>query len=134
MPEDASRSTQESLRKVLVVDDDSAVTNYLTVLLAQTERYEAIVINDSRKIGELLDEPQFDILLLDMDMPDLDGIDIINNMCERGLDIPVVVLTGVHDVGLAVKAMKYGVFDYLIKPVDDEKLIGVLDAAIARNK
>ncbi len=118
------------MKRILIVDDDVAVTNYLMVALMQTDRFEVTVINDSRQVLETLDRSSFDIMLLDMDMPEVSGMDILRRRSERGIDIPVVVLTGVPDVNLAVKAMKLGAFDYLVKPVEDEQLVEVLESAL----
>jgi len=118
------------MNKILLVDDDPAVTNYLMVFLMQTGLFETTVVNDSREVSGLLGPDSFDIVLLDMDMPNVNGMDILNDMRGRGLDIPVVVLTGVSDVDLAVRAMKLGAFDYLIKPVDDDNLLEVLNNAM----
>jgi DNA-binding NtrC family response regulator len=118
------------MKKILIIDDDVAVTNYLKVFLTQTGLFDIIVVNDSREVSVLLDREALDLILLDMDMPNVGGIDILSDMRGKELYIPVVVLTGIGDVDLAVKAMKLGVFDYLIKPVDDEKLLEVLNDAI----
>ena len=118
------------MRRILIVDDDPAVTNYLKVFMMQTGLFETTVVNDSREVGRLLDEKTFDIILLDMDMPNVNGMDILTEMRRKRIDTPVVVLTGVSDVDLAVKAMKLGAFDYLTKPADEEKLLGVIDQAI----
>ena len=118
------------MKKILIIDDDIAVTNYLTVFLTQTGLFDIVVVNDSRKVSSLINQEPFDIILLDMDMPIVSGIDILNDMRGKELYIPVVVLTGISDVDLAINAMKLGVFDYLIKPVDDEKLLEVLNNAI----
>ena len=118
------------MKKILMVDDDPAVTNYLMVFLMQTGLFETTVVNDSREVSGLLSPESFDIVLLDMDMPNVNGMDILNDMRGKGLDIPVVVLTGVSDVDLAVRAMKLGAFDYLIKPVDDDNLLEVLNNAM----
>ncbi len=118
------------MKRIVIVDDDVAVTHYLMVALVQTERFEVHVINDSRQVLETIERSPPDIMLLDMDMPDVSGMDILRSMRERELDIPVVVLTGVPDVELAVKAMKLGAFDYLVKPVEDEQLVEVLESAI----
>jgi DNA-binding NtrC family response regulator len=118
------------MRNILIVDDDPAVTNYLRVFMMQTGLFETTVVNDSREVGRLLGEAKFDIILLDMDMPNVSGMDILNDMRRARIEIPVVVLTGVSDVDLAVKAMKLGAFDYLTKPADEEKLLGVIDQAI----
>jgi len=118
------------LKKILIVDDDVAVTNYFMVFLMQTEMFETTVINDSRQVEERLEEEHFDVIMLDLDMPNVTGMDILGMMSTKDIDIPVVILTGVNDVDLAVKTMKRGAFDYLTKPVDDEHLLEVLNSAM----
>ena len=119
------------MKKILIVDDDTAVTNYLMVFLVQSGVFEPAVINDSREVEQRLEDESFDVLLLDMDMPNVSGMDILQKMRGKGDETPVVVLTGVSDVTLAVKSMKLGAFDYLTKPVDEDKLLEVLDNAMA---
>jgi DNA-binding NtrC family response regulator len=118
------------MKKILIVDDDPAVTNYLMVFLMQTGLFETGVINDSREVSARMEKDAFDVVLLDMDMPNVSGMDILQEMRMKGVDTPVVVLTGVSDVDLAVKAMKLGAFDYLIKPADEDRLLEVLDNAM----
>ncbi|RJR29106.1 MAG: sigma-54-dependent Fis family transcriptional regulator [Candidatus Latescibacterota bacterium] len=118
------------MRKVLIVDDDVAVTNYFMVFLMQTALFEPTVVNDSREVETVLARETFDAVMLDMDMPNVSGMDILRSMRTKGDTTPVVVLTGVSDVDLAVRAMKLGAFDYLTKPVDDQNLLEVLENAI----
>ncbi len=118
------------MHKVLIVDDDVSVTNYLMVFLMQNEIFEPVVLNDSREVPDVLETSTFDTIILDMDMPNLSGLDILKIIHERKIDTPVLVLSGVNDVDLAVKALKYGAFDYLTKPVDDEYLLKVIERAI----
>ncbi len=118
------------MKKVLVVDDDVAVTNYFMVFLMQTERFEPTVINDSRQVEDIISREKFDVMMLDLDMPNVSGMDILEIIRARGISIPVVILTGANDVDLAVRSMKKGAFDYLTKPVDDDQLLEVLDNAI----
>ncbi|MCX5787596.1 MAG: sigma 54-interacting transcriptional regulator [Elusimicrobia bacterium] len=118
------------MSNILIVDDDVAVTNHLRVFLMQTERFDSAVVNDSRKALETLAAGGFDALLLDMDMPNVSGLDILQAVHDRGLGVAVIILTGVADVEMAVRAMKLGAFDYLTKPVDEDTLLKVLDDAI----
>jgi len=113
-------------KKILIIDDDVAVTNYFKVSLTQSGIFDIVVKNDSRQVAELWKRDHFDVVLLDMDMPNISGLDILKDIHQKELKVPVVVLTGVGDVDLAVNAMKLGAFDYLIKPVEDEKLLEVL--------
>ncbi len=120
----------ETIKKVLIVDDDVAVTNYFMVFLMQTELFEPEVENDSRQVmGKLQTEP-YDVMMLDLDMPNVTGMEILQKMRAEDIQIPVIILTGASDVDLAVRAMKHGAFDYLTKPVDDEHLLEVLNNAI----
>lgn len=118
------------MKRILLVDDDVAVTNYLMVFFMQTGRFDAHVVNDSREVPDLLENESFDVMLLDMDMPNLSGMDILRHMQAHDIAIPVIVLTGVSDVDLAVKAMKRGAFDYITKPAEDEQLLEVIDQAL----
>jgi DNA-binding NtrC family response regulator len=117
------------MKRVLIVDDDVAVTNYFMVFLMQTERFEPTVVNDSREVESLLEQEIFDVIMLDLDMPNVSGMDILNMMQNRNILIPVIILTGANDVDLAVRSMKRGAFDYLTKPVEEDHLIEVLDSA-----
>lgn len=122
------------MKRLLVVDDDVAVTNFLLVFFMQTERFDAEILNDSREVLPLMERSSFDALLVDMDMPSVSGLDILASLRSRGDETPVVVLTGVSDLEIAVRAMKAGAFDYLTKPVDEEHLLKVIDAAIAQGR
>lgn len=119
-------------KKVLIIDDEQAVLNFLFVLLAQSEKYLADTLNDSREAYEKLRSEDFDLLLLDMDMPDVTGLDILNFIKENHIDMETIVLTGVDDVELAVSAMKSGAYDYLKKPVDNDLLLLTMERALER--
>jgi DNA-binding NtrC family response regulator len=120
------------MRKVLIIDDERAVLNFLYVMLAQTEKYETDTLNDPNGAFKLLKAEPFDLLILDMDMPDVTGLDILNFIKENKIDIETIVLTGVDDVELAVSAMKSGAYDYLKKPVDNDLLLLTMDRALER--
>ena len=103
------------MKHILIVDDDVAVTNYFKVFIAQTGLFETTVMNDPRKVMPLLEKEEFDIVLLDMDMPNISGMDILHEMNKQAINVSVVVLTGVNDVDLAVKSMKLGAVTFLPK-------------------
>ncbi|MBI5726303.1 MAG: sigma-54-dependent Fis family transcriptional regulator [Ignavibacteriales bacterium] len=114
--------------KILLVDDNQAVLNFLRILLLQRGTYEITTLQDSSKAFQLLDEQSFDVLLLDMDMPEVSGLDILKYIKQQGIAVKTIVLTGVEDIDLAISAMKLGTFDYMLKPVDDNKLLEQLEA------
>ncbi len=119
-----------SKNKILIVDDDIAVTNYFKVSLTQSGVFDIVVVNDSREVAQLWRREKFDVILLDMDMPNVSGLDLLKEKHRKNIKTPVVILTGVGDVDLAVNAMKLGAFDYLLKPVEDDKLLEVLISAM----
>ncbi|MCK5878163.1 MAG: sigma-54-dependent Fis family transcriptional regulator [Holophagae bacterium] len=114
--------------RILVIDDDRAILNFMKVFLLQTGQFEVEILQDSTRAFEILSRDQHDILLLDMDMPEVSGMDVLRFLKNESIDIFTAVLTGVEDIDLAIAAMKLGISDYLLKPVDEEKLLSVLKA------
>jgi len=117
--------------KVLAVDDNQAVLNYLKVLLMQKGKYEVECLQDSSKAYSVLKNNSYDVLLLDMDMPIVSGLDILKHIVENKIDLKTIVLTGVEDIDLAISAMKLGTYDYMLKPIDEQHLFNSIDALLA---
>jgi DNA-binding NtrC family response regulator len=120
------------MNRLLILDDDRAVLNWFTVLLKQTRRYEAVALNDSTRAFETLANGNFDLILLDMDMPVVSGMEVLRHVRQHHPDVEVVVITGIGDVTLAVEAMKLGARDYLCKPVEADRLLACIDRALER--
>jgi DNA-binding NtrC family response regulator len=118
------------MSRVLILDDDVAVLNCFQVLLTQTRRYEVEVLSDSTRAFETIAGGNFDLLLLDMDMPVVSGMEVLRKVRRDHPSLEVVVITGVGDVELAVESMKLGAHDYLCKPVEPRRLIACLDRAL----
>jgi two-component system response regulator AtoC len=122
------------MTKIIIIDDDQSILNYLNILLLQTGKFKIELLNDSRKAFKAIEQGNFDVLLLDMFMPNVNGLDILGYIKEQKIDIITIVLTGVEDIDLAISAMKLGTFDYFLKPIEDEKLLDVLDTAIEKSR
>lgn len=122
------------MNRILVIDDDQAVLNYLNIFLLQAGIFEIKTLSNSTKAFSELAANQYDVLLLDMDMPEVTGLDILRHIQENSVDVETIVLTGVEDVALAVSAMKLGATEYLTKPVDTEKLLRVINTALENRK
>ena len=116
--------------RILILDDDRAVLNYFVVLLAQSRRFEVEDLSDSTRAFETLAARDFDLVLLDMDMPVVTGMDVLRHVRQNHPRTVVIVITGVGDLELAVEAMKLGAHDYLCKPVDSGRLIACIDRAL----
>ena len=122
------------MTKVIIIDDDQSILNYLRLFLLQTGKFEIETLNDSKKAFQVIEKGNYDILLLDMYMPSVSGLDILKFIKEQSIDLITIVLTGVEDIDLAIAAMKLGTFEYFLKPIDDNKLLDVLDTAIEKIK
>lgn len=118
------------MARLLVIDDNQAILNFLKVFLLQSGDFDIQTLQDSREAFDLLDKEEFEVLLLDMDMPNISGLDILKYINEKKINITTIVLTGVEDIDLAISAMKLGTFDYMLKPIDEEKLLETIHNAI----
>ena len=122
------------MTKVIIIDDDNSILNYLKIFLLQSGKFEVDTLNDSRKAFHVLKDGNYDILLLDMHMPNVNGLDILQYINEGDIDIVTIVLTGVEDIDLAISAMKFGTFDYFLKPIKEDKLLEVLETATEKTR
>ena len=116
--------------RVHIVDDDAAIRRSLTRLLTSAG-FEAVAY--ARPMDFLQAAPALppgDCLLLDLRMPDMDGLELQSKLNQIGVTLPVVVMTGDGDVSTAVRAMKAGAIDFIEKPFDDEQLLGSIAAAL----
>jgi len=117
------------MTRVLIIDDNQSVLNFLRVFLLQSGNFEIDVLQNSEGAYKILDKEAHDVLFLDMDMPEVTGIDILEYINKKEYKITTIVLTGVDDVDLAISAMKLGTFDYMLKPINEEKLLKALKNA-----
>lgn len=116
-------------KMIFVVDDDDAVRASLRALL-ETVGYRTRLFESGLA---LLDEPNIDVgacVLLDVKMPGLDGLEVQRRLNDRGVTLPVVILTGHGDVAMAVRAMRAGASDFLEKPVSRDRLLESIARAI----
>ncbi len=118
------------MTRILAIDDNQAVLNFLKVILLQSRKYEIEVLQESTKAYDMLKANGYDILLLDMDMPDVSGLEILKYIVNNNLKIKTIVLTGVEDIDLAISAMKLGTYDYMLKPIDEEHLMKTIESAV----
>jgi DNA-binding NtrC family response regulator len=120
------------MNKILLVDDDRSVLNYLQVFFVQAGKFDVRCCSDSTQAAVTIESFDPELILLDIDMPHVTGIDILNYLYEKPNKPEVIVLSGVEDIKLAVSAMKLGAYDYLAKPIDTEKLLITIDRALER--
>jgi two-component system response regulator AtoC len=117
---------------VLVVDDDVAVARVMGALLEQAG-HKVEVSSSGEKALEILAERPFDVVVTDQAMPGMDGLELLTRVHERWPEIPVVMVTAHGTVQLAVEAMKRGCADFMVKPVDREQLLFVVQKELHKS-
>jgi len=123
----------ESKPIVFVVDDDLSVREALQSLVGSAGfNVEAFASAQAFLARRKPEEPS--CLVLDVGLPDLNGLDLQKRMAEANREIPIVFITGRGDVPTSVRAMKAGAIEFLIKPFSDGDLLDAIQQAIARDK
>ncbi len=108
--------------KVLIVDDEAELVAVFSRILDH-ESYEVERASSGEAALEILEKGGVDLVLLDVCMPTLSGLDVLARMRERGMQMPAIVISGAGTVDLAVQAIKAGAFDFVQKPIHRERLL-----------
>jgi len=115
--------------KVYVIDDDAAMRDSLEFLL-RSAGFEVRLFETAQDFLDVVASLELGCVVSDVRMPGIDGIELLKRMKASFSRFPVVVMTGHGDIPLAVEAMKLGAIDFLEKPFEDERLIGMIEWAI----
>ena len=113
---------------IFTVDDDPDIRGLIKVLF-EDRGHEVAVLENGKQCLDRLDENPA-VVFLDVAMPVMDGIETLKTIKNSKSNLPVVMVTGVDDTDSVVKAMKFGAFDYIVKPFDELRLFSVLDKAV----
>jgi two-component system, LuxR family, response regulator FixJ len=115
--------------KVYVIDDDEAMRDSLEFLLGAAD-FDVMLFESAQHFLDALPSVDFGCVVSDVRMPGIDGIELLKRLKASRSTIPVLIMTGHGDVPLAVEAMKLGAVDFLEKPFEDDRLIGMIDVAL----
>src|SRR3954470_4240046 len=121
--------------RVYVIDDDAAMRDSLEFLLGSAGLSVRLFDSAQNFLNELPDLA-FGCVVTDIRMPGMDGMELLRqlNSSSSTRRLPVIVMTGHGDVALAVEAMKSGALDFLEKPFEDDRLIGMIETALSLNE
>lgn len=127
-------TTSEShLGKILVIDDELSIRKTIGTMLKK-QNYYVETAESFQAIKDRLFVADYDALILDIVLPDVDGITILHEINKANLNLPTIMLTGAPSLETAKMSVKYGAFDYLIKPVKKEVLLNELRNAIQKKR
>lgn len=121
-------------RTVLIIDD---VSSHLLLLqnIMEEEGYEAVVCNNPIKVRSLMEENEFNVVLLDIMMPGMDGFQVLDSIQQNKSisKIPVIVISAKTDAKSIKSAMKKGAFDYITKPINIQDVKNKVSSAFLNN-
>lgn len=117
------------MKNVLIVDDDPDILSLVPEFLADLPVHCRIA-SGAKTALQIIGEGQIDIVISDINMPDMDGLTLMQTLQNQGFKGPVVLMTGIVDINIMYLAWKLGTFDFLDKPIDIEKLLSIVTRAL----
>ncbi len=115
---------------ILLVDDEPEILELTKMALGCEGIYNVLTLQDSRQLLPLLQENKVSVIVLDLMMPYLSGTELLPVLISEFPDIPVLIMTASDDLETAIECLKTGAFDYLLKPVEPNRLISAIDKAL----
>ncbi len=109
--------------RVLVVDDEVDMLSLIKLILTEKTDYEVVTTNNPLEVAALLEKNKFDVIITDLKMPIMDGMDVVDAIRKKDELIPIIIITAYGSVESAEEAVNKGAFDYIAKPFRQEQLL-----------
>jgi putative nucleotidyltransferase with HDIG domain len=107
--------------KILVADDEEAIREVISTLL-EAKGYHCTAVANGRLAAEALAKDSHDLVLSDIVMPEMDGLKLLARVRAHDQDVPVIMVTAMHDISIALEAIRAGAYDYILKPFEKDQL------------
>ena len=120
--------------RILVVDDEEPIREIVASMLGTAGYACKQAASGMEALAVLSSGEEFELMLSDLMMADLDGIGLLERTKERYPDMPVVMVTAVHDISVALRAIRDGAYDYLLKPFEREQLLNTVSRALENRR
>lgn len=117
-------------QRILLVDDDPPMLKQLARILGERTSYEIKTEGNSLEVPRILDQEEFDLIITDLGMPGLDGMEILRSVRRRLRFEEVVIITAFGSLGSVLEAVSEGVFDYVIKPFRKNQIVDIVERAM----
>ncbi len=117
---------------VLVVDDDEGLLLSIKATLVSSGLPEPALVSDSQRVMDLVREYDFQLILLDLMMPQLTGMEVLQTIKAESPEVACVIVSAIDDVASAVQAMSLGASDYLVKPLNSDKLVALVNRTLEK--
>jgi DNA-binding NtrC family response regulator len=109
--------------RILIVDDEIDMLELLELIITDRTEYQVSTTNNPLEVPELLKKDPYDLLITDLRMPDIDGIELIEMVKQVDDQLPFIIITAFGTIESAVEAMRKGAFDYITKPFRQEQIL-----------
>lgn len=119
---------------IAIVDDERESLYTYSLILKQSGIKDIVLIEDARELPVILKERAFSLILLDLSMPHISGFELLKFINVEYPEIPVIIITAIKEIDLAVECIKMGACDYLVKPIEKNKLISSIKKALEMNR
>ena len=119
------------MSRILVIDDEQSIRNSLKEVL-EYEKYEVDLATEGREGLEMFEKNQYDVVLCDIKMPKMDGIEVLEKIFEQTTDIPIIMISGHGNIDTAVESLKKGAYDFIEKPLDLNRLLITIKNALEK--
>jgi DNA-binding NtrC family response regulator len=116
--------------RILIADDEEGIRESLNLILA--DEYDLVFARDGEEAFAKLRNESFELALLDLKMPKLDGLDVLKRLKGINATTPILILTAYQSIELAKEAIKLGALDYLPKPFEREQILNAVRGVLAR--
>ncbi|RPH84160.1 MAG: response regulator [Desulfobacteraceae bacterium] len=116
--------------KILIVDDELDMLELLELIITDRTSYQVVTVSDPLKVPELLQEGDFDLLISDLRMPQMDGMELLDRVRQIDSQLPYIILTAYGTVESAIEAMRKGALDYITKPFRQEQILLTVEKAL----
>jgi signal transduction histidine kinase len=120
--------------RVLVVEDSLDIMSFLAEDILPYHGYQVVTAQNGKQALDRLSSESLDLLLVDLELPDMSGMDIVRTVQEGDGEIPIVLMTAYGSESIAVEAFRQGVRDYIIKPFSTEQVLGVIERTLTETR
>jgi len=120
--------------KILIVDDEPDMLELLSMIITEKTPYEVITTNNPLEVLDLIKKNNVDLVIADLKMPDMDGIELLNAVKKFDENLTVIIITAYGTIESAVETMHKGAFDFITKPFRKEQILYTIDRALKWQK
>ena len=117
------------MSKILIIDDERSIRNTLKDILSY-ESYQVSLAENGMEAIKMVGSNEFDVILCDIKMPEMDGLEVLEKLQEIAFDVPVIMISGHGNIDTAVEAIKKGAFDFIEKPLDLNRILITIKNAL----